>query len=81
MYDMPAQIVFGLFFVAAGAFLITGALRRWGWLIDPPSYLWFCYSQSLLKAVFGSEGCRLITLNLGAVFICAGIFLSVRGAL
>ena len=79
--ELAIQSLFGLLLIAAGALLVVGALRRWAWLVDPPTYLWFCYSQSLLKAVFGSEGCRLITVNMGVLFACAGLFLVVRSIL
>ena len=70
-----AQAFFGLGFVGVGALLIVGAVRRWAWLVDPPTSLWFCYSQSLVKAIVGTEGCRSFTRMLGFVFVLAGIFL------
>ena len=76
--DLFARAIFSLIFVAVGAFLIIGARKRWAWLVDPPSYLWFCYTQSLYKAIFGSEGCRVITLYMGAIFVCVGGFFFVQ---
>ena len=79
--DLFAQALIGIISVCGGIFLVVGARRRWVWLVDPPSHLWFCYSQSLLKAIFGSEGCRIITLNTGIALVCAGLFLIVRTVL
>jgi len=79
MHDMLAtELFFGLLFVAAGGVLFTGARKRWAWLVDPPTEFWFCYSQSLLKAVFGTEGCRAITQTMGVLFVVVGSFLLVR---
>lgn len=58
--------------LAGGAFLLLGATRRWEWLVDPPKELWFFYSQSLIKAIFGSEGCRYFTIFLGLASIATG---------
>jgi hypothetical protein len=70
--------VFGALFAAVGALLVFGAVRRWAWLVDPPTWLWFCYTQSMFKAAFGSEGCRAVTINMGAIFVCVGLFMFVR---
>ena len=59
---------------------VLGALKRWRWLVDPPTFLWFCYSQSLLKLIAGTEGCRVITLLMGSLFSVCGAALLV-GAL
>jgi hypothetical protein len=63
---------FGLIVLVAGIVFVVGALRRWEWLVDPPEeYKWF-YTQSLLKAVFGSEWCRGSTLSFGVMLIVIG---------
>jgi hypothetical protein len=63
---------FGFIAMAAGIVLIAGALRRWKWLVDPPEeFKWF-YTQSLLKAVYGSEWCRGITLSFGFLLVSLG---------
>jgi hypothetical protein len=66
---------FGLIALAAGVLCVLGALRRWRWLVDPPTFLWFCYSQSLIKAIAGAEGCRIYTLVLGELFILVGLLM------
>jgi hypothetical protein len=63
---------FSLFFTGVGLLLVLGALRRWRWLVDPPTFLFFCYSQSLFKLIAGTEGCRIITLLLGSLFSFLG---------
>ena len=70
--------VFGLIVIAVGILCLVGALRRWRWLVDPPTFLWFCYSQSLVKAIAGTEGCRIFTLALGQAFIFAGLLVLLR---
>ena len=72
------NIVIGLVLSATGATYALGAAQRWKWLVDPPVYLFFCYSQSMLKLVFGSEGCRLISIATGAVYAICGIFVCVQ---
>jgi len=66
-----------LFFVGSGWILLRGALQRWEWLVDPPTEYWFFYSQSLLKLLFGSEGCRALTIAMGAMFMAVGALLVV----
>ena len=63
---------FGVIVLAAGIVLVVGALRRWKWLVDPPEELRFFYTQSLYKSLFGTEGCRSLTLVLGSSFIGVG---------
>jgi Sec-independent protein secretion pathway component TatC len=57
------------FFIACGTLLIFGAVRRWKWLVDPPTSLWFCYTQSAIKAIVGLEGCRAYTIFFGVLLI------------
>lgn len=66
-------ILFALVAMAAGITLVVGATRRWEWLVDPPTSLWFCYSQSLLKAIGGAEFCRFATFAMGYLFIAASL--------
>lgn len=48
-------------------------------LVDPPKEPWLLYSQSLIKAILGSEGCRRFTLFMGLAFMATGAFI-VAGA-
>ena len=66
---------FGIIAVVAGVLCVVGALRRWRWLVDPPTFFWFCDSQSLVKAIAGKEGARVYTLVLGQLFIVFGVVL------
>ncbi|GAA0717042.1 hypothetical protein GCM10009105_23960 [Dokdonella soli] len=69
-----------MFAVGCGAVLLRGAIRRWEWLVDPAKEWWFCYSQSLIKVLIGSEGCRGYTMFLGASFVAFGMYLIVYAA-
>jgi hypothetical protein len=66
---MVVHVLFALAIAAAGSLLVVGATRRWEWLVNPPTALWFCYSQSLLKAIGGAEFCRFATFAMGYSFI------------
>ena len=70
-------IFMGLLLIGSGWLLLRGAIRRWEWLVDPPTEFWFCYSQSLLKLIFGSEGCRALTIAMGAMFLAIGALILV----
>jgi len=66
------HLFMGLLMIGCGWLSLHGALRRWEWFVDPPTELWFCYSQSLLKLLFGSEGCRALTIAMGMMFLAVG---------
>ena len=51
--------------MSVGIVLVIGARRRCDWLVNPPASMWFCYSQSLLKAIGGAEFCRFATFAMG----------------
>jgi hypothetical protein len=70
---MVGEILLALTIALIGILLIVGATRRWEWLVNPPTALWFCYSQSLLKAIGGAEFCRLATLAIGYAFIATSL--------
>ena len=53
--------------------LLVGADRRWRWLIDPPTYYWFIYSQSFVKLLVGRAGLIGFTYFLGLFFILGGV--------
>jgi hypothetical protein len=79
--DLMPQVLIGSVVLIAGVICVVGAIRRWEWLVDPPTWLWFCYSQSLVKAVAGTEACRSFTLVIGVVFIAVGVYLPARALL
>ncbi|MBA8889901.1 hypothetical protein FHW12_004148 [Dokdonella fugitiva] len=71
---MFAYLFFSTIVAAAGVMLVAGAHRRWAWLVDPPTALWFCYSQSFLKAIGGTEFCRSATFAMGYLLFAAALF-------
>jgi len=66
-------IVFVLFFSVAGVVFLVGANRRWRWLVDPPPELWLCYSQSLVRRVFGERTVIAYTYIMGILFLAASM--------
>jgi hypothetical protein len=72
---MFAYLFVSILVAAAGVMLVVGAHRRWAWLVDPPTALWFCYSQSFLKAIGGTEFCRSATFAMGYLLIAAALFI------
>ncbi len=48
-----AAILFATVFLAGGIALIYGTKKRVAWLIDPDESNWLCYSQALIKKMFG----------------------------
>lgn len=67
------SVAFALGFSGFGLFVVFGAYRRWKWLVDPPTFLWFCYTQSFFKLIAGVEGCRVISVLLGIVLFGVGM--------
>jgi len=54
------------------AFLsIYGGKKGWKWLVDPPEYLAFVYSQAFVKMLFGTDVTRRYTIVTG--WICLAI--------
>lgn len=41
---------------------------------DPPDGMWICYSQSLIKKVFGQRFLIVYSYSMGTVFVAAGLF-------
>ena len=58
---------------AVGLLAFYGAQRRWRWLVDPPIWMAFFYSQSLFKLVAGTDGCRVITSALGLLIAAVSL--------
>jgi len=71
------QIALSLTFVAIGVGLVMGARKKWQFLVDPPEWLWFCYSQAFFKKTLGRKGPLLITYGVGML----GIFVGFLGLL
>ena len=70
-----------LVYILLGAILVWGAYHRWGWLVDPPLWMAFFYTQALWKLIFGREGCRIITMLFGVIFFILPLFfLVIEGA-
>ncbi len=69
------DVIFGIACISLGCILVLGAHRRWRWLVDPPKDLWFVYTQSLLKALFGSEVVLVFSYFLGFAFVAAGFYI------
>jgi hypothetical protein len=59
------QTIGGTLFIVAGAVLVFGTRRRWGWLVDPPEDLWFVYSGSSIKKFCGTDVLELLNIYLG----------------
>ncbi len=73
------QIALSLTFLTIGVVLVVGARKKWQFLVDPPEWLWFCYSQALFKKALGRKGLLLITYVVGAVGILVGFLGLVDG--
>lgn len=74
---MLSSILIGLFFaffLAMGFVLIYGTQHRWAMVTDPPDGMWICYSQSLIKKVFGQRFLIVYSYSMGTVFVAAGLF-------
>ena len=67
------QIIVGAVLVVAGAVLVFGTRRRWGWLVDPPEDLWFVYSGSFIKKFCGTDVLELLNIYLGIACIVGGV--------
>ena len=72
---MVSTYFFASLSMVIGIVLFIGALRRWEWLVDPPAAMFFCYSQSLLKVIGGTEFCRWVTFIEGVLFFAFGAHL------
>jgi len=72
---LDSSIWFASIFYIVGFVCWFGAYRRWDWLIDPPEALWFCYSQSLIKSIFGIAFLRGFTFFLGAIFVVSATYI------
>jgi hypothetical protein len=68
------SLIFACFFVAAGLALILGSVKRWKWLVDPPTEYWPFYSHSFLKKFFGQEALLPFNYLLGIVLIILSLF-------
>ena len=60
--------ILSMMLVAALA-LLYGAKQRWKFLVDPPEWLWLCYSQAFLKKTFGARFVVVFTYALGALLL------------
>jgi hypothetical protein len=67
------DILFLIFMITLGLLLISGAYRRWRWLVDPPTELWPFYSQSLIKKLFGKHAVVYFTYLVGFGIIVISI--------
>jgi hypothetical protein len=69
------RIIFCSAVFLAGVIFLTGAIKKWKWLVDPDERYWLFYSQSLLKKIFGKEFVLYYTFVLGIAFTLAGVAL------
>jgi hypothetical protein len=59
-----------------GCVAVYGAWKKWAWLVDPPvTGLWWIYSQSLLKRLFGARFVRAFTFALGVTMMLVPLVL------
>ena len=77
--DKLPGISFFVLVIILGVVLITGAARKWRWLIDPPEKYWYLYSQSFMKKVLGERAVLLFTYGMGMLCIAFGFYVIVRG--
>jgi len=77
LYGLLHDMVVNLILVTLGSLLIVGARKKWTFLVNPPEWLWFCYSQSLIKKLSGSKGVILFSYIVGTliILISGAIFL------
>lgn len=69
------QIVGAIFALLVGTVFVYGGVRRWKFLVDPPTELWFLYSQSLLRCIFQPREMRVVTILQGIVCFIASVML------
>ena len=79
MMDKLPGISFFVLVIILGVVLITGATRKWSWLIDPPEEYWYLYSQSFMKKVLGERAVLLFTYGMGMLCVAVGVYVLVRG--
>ena len=78
MYVHLLQAIVASGLVGLGVLWVIGARKRWEWLVDPPTHLWFCYLPSLVKFVAGARVLRVWTSIVGVAFIAFGAWMLVN---
>jgi hypothetical protein len=73
MENIPG-ISFSLVVFAIGFIMIYGAIAGWKFLIDPPETWSPCYSQALIKKLFGKKFLYYETIVVGGMFIVASLY-------
>jgi len=70
------DIVFPVFFIAMGFFLVLGTLKDWPPISDPPDGSNFIYGQSFIRRHFGKDFLKFWNCLIGMIFISYGIGLA-----
>jgi len=56
-----------------GVLVVTGVLRRWGWLVDPPTSYWPVWGLSFVRIILGSRGLIAVLYVLGSSLVLIGL--------
>jgi len=75
MATIESSLVFGLIGLCVGFFFMIASCKQWPWFVDPPAWMWFFYTQSFLKVIFGVTGTRVVSFTFGAIFFAGSIYI------
>jgi hypothetical protein len=56
-----------------GVLLVTGVLRRWRWLVDPPASYWPMWGISFIRIMLGTRGLIAVLYVLGSGLVLVGL--------